>query len=109
MSARLGNEGIPPSATARTVAAATFDVLGDEVPAAVAGIAFLSGGHPTADACAFLTELNAMAERPWPVTFSFGRALVSEALSVWGGDPSKAKAGQNALRDNCRRAARAAR
>ncbi len=96
-------------ATARTVAAATFDVLGDEVPAAVAGIAFLSGGHPTPDACAFLTELNAVPERPWPVTFSFGRALVSDALSVWGGDPGSTKAAQDALLGNCRQAARAAR
>jgi fructose-bisphosphate aldolase class I len=98
-----------PAATARTVAAATFDVLSEEVPAATAGIAFLSGGHPTEDACAFLAELSAFAERPWPVTFSFGRALVSEALSVWGGDPGKAKAAQDALLGNCRQAAEAAR
>ncbi|TCM44938.1 fructose-bisphosphate aldolase class I [Kribbella sp. VKM Ac-2568] len=97
------------AATARTVAAATFDVLHDEVPDAVAGIAFLSGGHPTAAACAFLDELKAVPERPWPVTFSFGRALVSEALGVWGGDPGKVKAAQEALLANCRRAARTTR
>jgi fructose-bisphosphate aldolase class I len=43
------------------------------------------------------------------VTFSFGRALVSEALSVWGGDPGKTKAAQEALLGNCRRAARTTR
>jgi fructose-bisphosphate aldolase class I len=95
-----------PAATPPTVAAATFDVLRDEVPAEVAGIAFLSGGHPTEDACAFLDEMRSVPHRPWPVTFSFGRALVSEALSVWGGDPGQVKAAQEALAGNCRRAAR---
>lgn len=96
-------------ATAPTVAAATFAILGDEVPADVAGIAFLSGGHATANACAFLSEISAVPERPWPVTFSFGRALVSEALRVWGGDPGNTKAAQDVLLGNCRQAARAAR
>jgi fructose-bisphosphate aldolase class I len=97
------------AATARTVAAATFDVLRDEVPAAVAGIAFLSGGHTTDDACAFISQMNAVTGRPWPATFSFGRALVSEALRVWAGVPDQAMAAQQALLGNCRRAARTTR
>jgi len=96
-------------ATAPTVAAATFDVLRDTVPAAVAGIAFLSGGHATSDACEFLGELNAVAGRPWPVTFSFGRALVSDALSAWSGDERNVRTAQQALLDNVRWAAQATR
>ncbi|CAG7641127.1 class I fructose-bisphosphate aldolase [Rhodococcus opacus] len=96
-------------ATAQTVAAATFEVLRDTVPSAVPGIAFLSGGNATADVCEFLSELNAIPERPWQVTFSFGRALVSDALRIWAGDTVNVPAAQKALLDNCRSAANATR
>lgn len=95
-------------ADARTVAKTTYNVLRDNVPAAVPGIAFLSGGHPTADVCGFLSELNAIRERPWQVTFSFGRALVSAALHIWAGNAANVSAAQMALLDNCERAADAA-
>lgn len=98
-----------PRVSARTVAMATFEVFRDTVPASVPGIAFLSGGHPTADACAFLAELNAITTRPWPVTFSFGRALVRAALATWGGSGHRVTRAQEALLGNCRRAALATR
>lgn len=98
-----------PKVDARIVALTTFDVLLDTVPAEVAGIAFLSGGHSTEDACAFLTELQGIENRPWPVTFSFGRALVSEALATWGGSADAVAAAQQVLLDNCRQAAGAVR
>lgn len=94
-----------PAVSAGAVAEATFVVLSATVPAAVPGIAFLSGGHPTTDACAFLTALNAIPNRPWPVTFSFGRALVSDALRTWSGDATNTTAAQQALLENCRQAA----
>lgn len=96
-----------PAATARTVAAATFGVLLDTVPGEVGGIAFLSGGHPTAAVCEFLRELHRLGDRPWPVTFSFGRALVSDALSAWGGDAGNVRQAQQILVDNCRHAGQA--
>lgn len=96
-----------PGLGAATVAATTFEVLAATVPAAVPGIAFLSGGHPTEDVCAFLKELNANPDRPWDVTFSFGRALVSAALRTWAGDPANREAAQGRLLDNCREAAAA--
>lgn len=89
------------------IAAATYAVLRDRVPAEVAGIAFLSGGHPTASVCEFLRELSAVDERPWPVTFSFGRALVSSALHTWGGSTAEVTAAQQVLIDNCRTASHA--
>jgi fructose-bisphosphate aldolase class I len=92
-----------------TVAAATFEVLLHAVPSAVPGIAFLSGGHPTADVCAFLSELNAIPQRPWAVTFSFGRALVSAALQTWAGDAANVPTAQQVLLENCQNAASAAR
>lgn len=90
------------------VAEATYKVLIDTVPGDVAGIAFLSGGHPTNEACAYLGQLRAHRDRPWPVTFSFGRALVSDALTAWAGSAENIPAAQRALLDNCRRAALAA-
>jgi fructose-bisphosphate aldolase class I len=97
------------TATAPTVAAATFEVLRDSVPSALSGIAFLSGGHATEDVCEYLSELNAIAGRPWPVTFSYGRALVSDALRAWGGRPENVPAAQDKLLENCRWAAQATR
>ncbi len=96
-------------APAATVAATTYEVLRATVPAAVPGIAFLSGGHPTATVCAFLGALHAIAGRPWDVTFSFGRALVSAALHTWAGDPANVVAAQAALVANCGSAADAVR
>jgi fructose-bisphosphate aldolase class I len=96
-------------ATAATVAVATFEELLHAVPSTVPGIAFLSGGHPTADVCAYLSELNAIPQRPWAVTFSFGRALVSAALHTWAGDSANVPAAQEVLLENCQNAASAAR
>jgi len=91
--------------SARTVATVTYDVLRNTVPDSVPGIAFLSGGHPTHDACTFLSELNAIEGAPWAMTFSYGRALVSDALATWGGSPANITRAQQALATNCERAA----
>lgn len=91
------------------VAEATLEVLRDTVPAAVPGIAFLSGGHRTDNVCRFLRTLHALEGRPWAVTFSFGRALVSDALSTWGGVPAQIDIAQQTLVHNCRQAAEATR
>jgi len=98
-----------PKLSAATVAAATYEVLRATVPSTVPGIAFLSGGHPTKDVCAFLSELTALPDRPWDVTFSFGRALVSAALHAWGGNADYVATAQVRLLDNCRQAADATR
>lgn len=95
--------------SARTVATVTWDVLRETVPPTVPGIAFLSGGHPTAAACAFLAELNRIDGSPWSLTFSFGRALVSDALATWAGSPAHVTQAQQALVDHCRAAAAATR
>jgi fructose-bisphosphate aldolase class I len=99
-----------PPATPGTVAAATVNVLGKHVPAAVPGIAFLSGGHSNEQACTYLGAINELAGgAPWALTFSFGRALVSDALRTWKGQPANVGVAQQALLDNCRRASRAVR
>ena len=94
--------------SALVVAEATLAVLRATVPSNVPGIAFLSGGHSNADACAFLTAINRLAgDSPWQLTYSFGRALVSDALHAWGGDTSRVGAAQAVLLENCARASRA--
>jgi fructose-bisphosphate aldolase class I len=98
-----------PSIDAADVAASTYQVLRDTVPADVPGIAFLSGGHPTADVCAFLSALAATPDRPWDVTFSFGRALVSDALHTWAGDAANVAAAQEVLLRNCQESSAASR
>lgn len=92
----------------KAVAEATLDVLLATVPSEVPGIAFLSGGHSTLRSVAFLAELNRLGNAPWPLTFSFGRALVSSALSTWAGQPENAEAAQQVLVRNCLAASAAA-
>lgn len=80
-----------------TVAAATLQVLRRTVPAAVAGINFLSGGQAAAEASANLDAMNRLGPQPWPLSFSYGRALQDPALKAWQGQPARAGAGQQAL------------
>jgi len=84
------------TAAPREVAAATVEVFSGMVPAHVAGIAFLSGGQSPAAATANLAALQHVMA-PWPMTFSFGRALADPALVAWRGDPRRVRAGQRAL------------
>ena len=92
------------------VADATVRCLLRSVPAVVPGIAFLSGGQPGALATARLNAMNLRFRNrlPWPLTFSFARAIQQPALEIWGGKKENVKAAQQALshRARCNRAAR---
>jgi fructose-bisphosphate aldolase class I len=92
------------------VADATVKCLLRDVPAAVAGIAFLSGGQSSELASA---RLNAMNERfksclPWALAFSFARAIQQPALQIWQGIEANVPSAQRALyhRAMCNQAAR---
>jgi fructose-bisphosphate aldolase class I len=78
------------------------------VPAAVPGIAFLSGGQSDDLAAAHLSAMNAIAGVPWELTFSYGRALVGAPLRAWSGDNSRVAEAQAAFlhRARCNAAAR---
>lgn len=93
-----------PHVSASSVGAVTFDILRRTVPGEVPGIAFLSGGHSTQNACAYLEAVNAAAGAPWELTFSFGRALVSPALAAWGGQPAHVTQAQRILVAACTQA-----
>jgi|TARA_R110000868_G_scaffold15678_51_gene71416 fructose-bisphosphate aldolase, class I len=71
--------------TVEEVARRTVAVLREHVPAAVPGIAFLSGGQTDEEATAHLSAMNQIAGKPWPMTFSYGRALQNVALRTWAG------------------------
>jgi fructose-bisphosphate aldolase class I len=67
------------------VARRTVEVLREHVPAAVPGIAFLSGGQTDEEATGHLSAMNQIPNKPWPMTFSYGRALQNAALRAWAG------------------------
>ena len=79
------------------VAAHTVSVLLRNVPAAVPGIAFLSGGQSDVEATANLAAMNAEYDLPWALTYSYGRALQAEALKTWGGKAENAEAASAAF------------
>lgn len=96
------------------VAVATLACFLRTVPAAVAGIAFLSGGQSAQLASARLNAINMLARSPqsrapWPLVFSYSRALQQPALEIWQGkaDPTNVTAAQDLLRHrlHCNRAA----
>ena len=70
------------------VAEATVQCLLNAVPAAVGGVVFLSGGQSDEEATAHLDAMNRLGDFPWPLTFSYGRALQAPALKVWGENPA---------------------
>jgi fructose-bisphosphate aldolase class I len=79
------------------VAEATVRTLKRHVPSAVAGIAFLSGGQSPTEATLNLSLINAAGGLPWPLTFSYGRALQDTALRAWGGNDVGFQGGQKQL------------
>ena len=81
------------------VANATLQCFFRSVPAAVPGIAFLSGGQSDEDATAHLNKMNQILgdNKIWNLTFSYGRALQQPALKAWQGKEENIKAAQDAF------------
>jgi fructose-bisphosphate aldolase, class I len=100
----------PQQPSADEVADATVQCFLRTVPAAVPGIAFLSGGQSAELASARLNAMNVRfkSRRPWALAFSFARAIQQPALEMWRGDEANVEAAQQALlhRAKCNRAAR---
>lgn len=100
----------PTQESVEEVADATVTCLLRTVPAAVPGIAFLSGGQSAELASARLSAMNARfkSRLPWAVTFSYSRAIQQPALEIWKGEEANVPAAQVALlhRARCNQAAR---
>ncbi len=82
----LPGKNCPQQADAEEVAEATIRCLKSAVPAALPGIVFLSGGQSDEDATAHLNAMNQMGPHPWPLSFSYGRAMQQAALKLWADD-----------------------
>ena len=84
------------------VAARTLRTLKRTVPAAVPGIAFLSGGQSDELATAHLDAMNKIGGAPWALTFSYGRALQHPSLTSWKGSAANVPVAQRALHHRAR-------
>ena len=73
-------------ASVEEVANATLRCLRTSVPAILTGIVFLSGGQSDEDATAHLNAMNQIGHNPWPLSFSYGRAMQTAALKIWSED-----------------------
>ena len=94
----------PKQASVQQVADLTVRCLKSTVPAALSGIVFLSGGQSAELASAHLNAMNASNPAlPWPLSFSYGRALQDPCLKAWGGKKENAEAAKKALlhRERC--------
>lgn len=104
----IAGKDCPKQVSVQEVAMATWRCLRRHVPAAVPGIVFLSGGQPSTMATAHLDAINRLSgPKPWPISFSYGRALQDVALEAWHGQRENLKAGQQAFshRAKCNSAA----
>ncbi|MEZ0214059.1 MAG: class I fructose-bisphosphate aldolase, partial [Xanthobacteraceae bacterium] len=84
------------------VAEKTVRCLKNCVPSAVPGIAFLSGGQSDEEATAHLDAMIRGGGLPWPMTFSYGRALQAAPQKAWSGKPENVAAGQAAFTHRAR-------
>ena len=82
----ISGKGCPVKGDMNAVAEMTVKCLTASVPEDVPGIVFLSGGQSETEATEHLNAMNAMGDRPWALSFSYGRALQQSALHAWGGD-----------------------
>ena len=87
----------PNQASVAEVAEKTLRVLKECVPAAVPGIAFLSGGQSDLDATARLDAMNRLDGGPWNITFSYSRALQAAPQKAWSGKAENVGAAQAAF------------
>jgi fructose-bisphosphate aldolase, class I len=97
----ISGKGSPTQASSEEIARATVDCFLDVVPASVPGIVFLSGGQSEVQATENLNAINRLGG-PWPLSFSYGRALQQSALQAWGGDAASKEAAQAAFAHRAR-------
>ncbi|MFQ5659065.1 MAG: class I fructose-bisphosphate aldolase [Gammaproteobacteria bacterium] len=100
----ISGKQCPVQAGVQEVAEQTVRCLLNSVPAALPGVVFLSGGQSAELATAHLNCMNAtFTDLPWPLSFSYGRALQAPCLKAWGGQSGNVRAAQQALlhREKC--------
>jgi fructose-bisphosphate aldolase, class I len=98
----LSGYGCAEQAGVEEVAERTLALLRRVVPAAVPGVAFLSGGQGDELASTHLNAMNVLGGVPWELSFSYARALQAAPLKTWGGEESNVAAAQSAFRHRAR-------
>jgi len=98
----VSGKNAPRQAGVDEVAERSVKVLKRTVPAAQPGVVFLSGGQSDVSATAHLNAMAAMKGLPWPLTFSYSRALQNPALQTWRGQAANAAAAQRAFHHRAR-------
>ena len=98
----ISGKKCPKQASVEEVAEKTVRLLKACVPAAVPGVAFLSGGQSDEEATAHLNAMNRLGPLPWPLTFSYGRALQAAPQKAWAGKAENVAAGQRAFTHRAR-------
>lgn len=96
----IGGEANDKKDTPEEVAEDTIAALVASVPRQIAGIIFLSGGQTpdqATDNLAAITKQAKVMNAPWPLTFSYARALQDEALALWKGKPENVEAAREAF------------
>ncbi len=95
----LAGKKFETQSTPEEVGIKTAEVLKTHVPEDLAGVVFLSGGQTVEQATNNLGAIEKNGPFPWPVTFSFARALQDPALYAWAGDNNNANAARAAFKD----------
>lgn len=90
-------------ASSKEVAKATVETFLEVVPKEIPGIVFLSGGQTPDQATENLARINMIAGSLWQLSYSFGRALQDEALSVWAGKDENAEAAQKTFLERAKK------
>jgi fructose-bisphosphate aldolase class I len=103
----ISGKQCPTQASSSEIAEATIDCFLRHVPAIVPGIVFLSGGQSEVEATENLDAIS-RAGGPWPLSFSYGRALQASALEAWRGDSGNVDAAQSVFLHRARMNALAA-
>ena len=85
----IPGKSCPEQVSVDDVAEATVRCLKASVPTLLPGIVFLSGGQTDEQSTAHLNAMNQMGPHPWPLSFSYGRAMQQAALKLWSGDMAK--------------------
>ena len=93
----LAGDKHPEQTSASEVAQATLRTFHMSVPHECAGIVFLSGGQTPERSTENLNAIALMGQQPWPITFSFSRALENPVLEAWAGKPENVDAAKAAM------------
>ena len=93
----IPGEECPSQVTPDVIAKETVELFKKFVSKEVPGIVFLSGGQTSVQATENLNAINQIKDAPWPLSFSFGRALQDEALKIWAGKSENKEVAQKAL------------